>query len=203
MQTFPIFLALQDRPVLVVGGGEPAARKVELLLAAGARVTLIADAVVGEIAQMIAEARISWAGRAFDDGDLSDMALVIVATHDEALQVRVSDAARRRCLPVNVVDRPALSSFIMPAIVDRAPVTIAISTGGAAPALARRLRAEIERAMPAAVGRLAQSILFGIAPQDPLTLATTAAVLLAAVLVASWLPARRAARIDPVSALRS
>jgi uroporphyrin-III C-methyltransferase/precorrin-2 dehydrogenase/sirohydrochlorin ferrochelatase len=156
MQTFPIFLALQDRAALVVGGGEAAARKVELLLAAGARVTLIADAVVGEIAQMIAEARISWAGRAFDDGDLSDMALVIVATHDEALQVRVSDAARRRCLPVNVVDRPALSSFIMPAIVDRAPVTIAISTGGAAPALARRLRAEIERAMPAAVGRLAR-----------------------------------------------
>jgi uroporphyrin-III C-methyltransferase / precorrin-2 dehydrogenase / sirohydrochlorin ferrochelatase len=156
MQSFPIFLALQDRAVLVVGGGEAAARKVELLLAAGARVTLIADTVEGEIAQMIAEARISWGGRAFDDTDLSDMALAVVAAHDEALQVRVSDAARRRCLPVNVVDRPRLSSFIMPAIVDRAPVTIAISTGGAAPALARRLRAEIERAMPAAVGRLAR-----------------------------------------------
>jgi uroporphyrin-III C-methyltransferase/precorrin-2 dehydrogenase/sirohydrochlorin ferrochelatase len=156
MQSFPIFLALQDRAVLVVGGGEAAARKVELLLAAGARVTLIADTVEGEIAQMIAEARISWGGRAFDATDLSDMALAVVAAHDEALQVRVSDAARRRCLPVNVVDRPRLSSFIMPAIVDRAPVTIAISTGGAAPALARRLRAEIERAMPAAVGRLAR-----------------------------------------------
>jgi uroporphyrin-III C-methyltransferase/precorrin-2 dehydrogenase/sirohydrochlorin ferrochelatase len=131
MQSFPIFLALQDRAVLVVGGGEAAARKVELLLAAGARVTLIADTVEGEIAQMIAEARISWGGRAFDDTDLSDMALAVVAAHDEALQVRVSDAARRRCLPVNVVDRPRLSSFIMPAIVDRAPVTIAISTGGA------------------------------------------------------------------------
>ena len=150
MQTFPIFLALNDRPVLVVGGGEPAARKVELLLSAGARVTLIADTVVGEIAQLIADARISWAGRGFDDGDLSGMALVIVASDDEALAARVSHAAQQRSLPVNVVDRPRLSSFIMPAIVDRAPITIAISTGGAAPALARRIRAEIERALPAA-----------------------------------------------------
>ena len=156
MQSFPIFMSLHDRPVLVVGGGEPAARKVELLLAAGARVTLIADTVVGEIAQLIAEGRISWAGRGFDDGDLAGMALAIVATDDEALAARVSHAARKCCLPVNVVDRPRLSSFIMPAIVDRSPITIAISTGGSAPALARRIRAEIERALPAAVGRLAR-----------------------------------------------
>ena len=156
MQTFPIFLTLQDRPVLVVGGGEAAARKVELLLSAGARVTLIADTVVGEIAQLIAEARIAWASRSFDDADLSGMALVIVATDDETLAARVSNAARQRCLPVNVVDRPLLSSFVMPAIVDRAPITVAISTGGAAPALARRIRAEIERTLPAALGRLAR-----------------------------------------------
>ena len=84
------------------------------------------------------------------------MSLVVVASEDEALQARVSLAAQQRCVPVNVVDRPKLSSFIMPAIVDRSPITIAISTGGAAPALARRLRAEIERAMPAAIGRLAR-----------------------------------------------
>jgi len=156
MQSFPIFLTLQDRQVLVVGGGEAAASKIELLLAAGARVNLIADTVVGEIAQQIADARILWAGRAFEEHDLDDMSLVIVAADDEALQTHVSQAARRRCLPVNVVDRPTLSSFTMPAIVDRAPVTIAISTGGAAPALARRLRAEIERALPATIGRLAR-----------------------------------------------
>ena len=98
---------------------------------------MIAETVVGEIAQLIADGRISWAGRGFDDADLVGMSLVIVATDDEALQARVSHAAQQRCLPVNVVDRPKLSSFIMPAIVDRAPVTIAISTGGAAPALAR------------------------------------------------------------------
>jgi uroporphyrin-III C-methyltransferase/precorrin-2 dehydrogenase/sirohydrochlorin ferrochelatase len=156
MQTFPLFMSLQERRVLVVGGTEAAARKVALLLSAGAQVTLIANTVVGEIAQLIDEARISWAGRAFYDEDLSGVSLVVVASDDEALQARVSLAAQQRCLPVNVVDRPRLSSFIMPAIVDRAPITIAISTGGAAPALARRLRAEIERAMPAAIGRLAR-----------------------------------------------
>jgi len=156
MQSFPLFLTLQERHVLVVGGTESAARKAELLLSAGARVTLIADTVVGEIAQMIADGLISWAGRAFDEGDLAGMSLVIVATADEALQARVSHAAQQRSVPVNVVDRPKLSSFIMPAIVDRAPITIAISTGGAAPALARRLRAEIERALPAAIGRVAR-----------------------------------------------
>jgi len=156
MQAFPLFMSLQGRRALVAGGTEAAARKVELLLSAGAQVTLIADTVVGEIAQLIDEGRISWAGRAFDDEDLAGVSLVVVASDDEALQARVSLAAQQRCLPVNVVDRPKLSSFIMPAIVDRAPITIAISTGGAAPALARRIRAEIERAMPAAIGRLAR-----------------------------------------------
>ncbi|MDI1284676.1 MAG: siroheme synthase CysG [Reyranella sp.] len=156
MQAFPLFMSLRGRRALMVGGTEAAARKVELLLSAGAQVTLIADTVVGEIAQLIAEGRISWMGCAFDGEDLAGVSLVIVASEDEALQARVSLASQQRCLPVNVVDRPKLSSFIMPAIVDRAPITIAISTGGAAPALARRLRADIERAMPAAIGRLAR-----------------------------------------------
>jgi uroporphyrin-III C-methyltransferase/precorrin-2 dehydrogenase/sirohydrochlorin ferrochelatase len=156
MQSFPLFLSLKGRRALLVGGTEAAARKAELLLSAGARVTLIADTVVGEIAQLIADGCVSWAGRDFDDTDLAGMSLVIVATDDETLQARVSAVAQQRCLPVNVVDRPGLSSFIMPAVVDRAPITIAISTAGAAPALARRLRADIERALPAALGRMAR-----------------------------------------------
>jgi uroporphyrin-III C-methyltransferase/precorrin-2 dehydrogenase/sirohydrochlorin ferrochelatase len=156
MKSFPLFFSLQDRRALVVGGGEPAARKVELLLSAGAQVSLIAETVTGEIAQLIADGRIAWAGRAFDEADLAGMSLAIVATEDDQLQARVSQAAQARCLPVNVVDTPALSSFIMPAIVDRSPITIAISTGGAAPALARKLKAEIERALPAAIGRVAR-----------------------------------------------
>ncbi len=156
MQTFPLFLDLRGRRALVVGGGDAAARKVELLLSAGAQVSLIAATVGGEIAQLIGEARISWTGRSFDEVELEGVSLVIVAVEDEALQARVSQAAQHRCLPVNVVDRPALSSFIMPAIVDRAPITIAISSGGTAPTLARRIRAEIERSLPAALGRLAR-----------------------------------------------
>ena len=156
MQTFPLFLSLTDRRALVVGGGEPAARKAEQLLQAGARVTLIADTVTGEIAQLIADGRIAWAGHTFDAADLDGITLAIVATDDSALQARVSHEAQQRCVPVNVVDRPKLSSFIMPAIVDRGPITVAISTGGTAPALARKLRAEIERALPATIGRLAR-----------------------------------------------
>ena len=156
MQTFPLFLSLQGRRALVVGGGDAAARKAELLLKAGAQVSLIAETVGGEVAQFIAEGHVSWAGRGFDDTDLEGMSLVIVASDDESMQARVSAAAQRRCVPVNVVDRPALSSFIMPAIIDRSPITIAVSTGGTAPVLAARIRAEIERSLPAALGRLAR-----------------------------------------------
>jgi uroporphyrin-III C-methyltransferase/precorrin-2 dehydrogenase/sirohydrochlorin ferrochelatase len=156
MQSFPLFLSLQDRRALVVGGTDAAARKIELLLSAGAQVSLIAETVTGEIIQLIADGRISWAGRAFEANELDGMSIVIVASDDALLQSRVSRAAQARGLPVNVVDSPALSSFIMPAIVDRGPITIAISTGGAAPVLARKLRAEIERALPAAIGRLAR-----------------------------------------------
>ncbi|MBS0221678.1 MAG: hypothetical protein JSR91_13145 [Proteobacteria bacterium] len=155
MQAFPLFLCLKNRQALVVGGANPAARKIELLLSSGAKVSVVARTVAGDVAQLIAEHRVRWAGPDFSDGQLAGMSLVVVATDDAALQDSVSRAAQARCLPVNVVDRPTLSSFLMPAIVDRDPVTIAISTGGAAPALARKVRAEIERLVPAALGRVA------------------------------------------------
>ncbi len=156
MERFPLFLSLKDRRTLVVGGTDQAARKIELLLSAGARVAVVAETVTGEVAQLIAERRVSWAGRSFYNAQLVGVSLVIVACEDEALQKVVSAVAQARCVPVNVVDRPALSSFLMPAIVDRGPVTVAISTGGAAPALARKVRAEIERLLPPALGRVAR-----------------------------------------------
>jgi uroporphyrin-III C-methyltransferase/precorrin-2 dehydrogenase/sirohydrochlorin ferrochelatase len=139
----------------VVGGSDQAARKVELLLSAGAQVSLIAETVTGEIAQLIADGRISWAGRTFDEADLA------ACRWSSSPRRRGAAGARLACRPAawraGQRGRPsALSSFIMPAIVDRGPVTIAISTGGTAPALARKLRAEIERVLPAAIGRLAR-----------------------------------------------
>src|ERR1700750_1551059 len=122
IKTFPLFLTLQDRHALVVGGGDAAARKVELLLSAGAQVSLIAETVTGEIAQLIADGRISWAGRSFESDELDGLSIVIVACDDPLLQAQVSHAAQARGMPVNVVDTPALSSVIMPAIVDRGPI---------------------------------------------------------------------------------
>ena len=133
MQAFPIFLSLRGRRALVVGGWEAAARKTELLLAAGADVALIAADPCGELRHWIDDRRITWLGPTFEEAVLDGVTLVIAADTDDQVNDRVSQAAQARGLPVNVVDRPALSSFIMPAIVDRDPVTIAISTGGSAP----------------------------------------------------------------------
>jgi uroporphyrin-III C-methyltransferase/precorrin-2 dehydrogenase/sirohydrochlorin ferrochelatase len=132
MQSFPIFMRLTGRPVLVVGSGQAAAAKQRLLEAAGARVDLVAqtDSVDG-------------------------YALVFGATGDEVRDRAVSDAARAAGIPVNVVDRPELSDFIMPAVVDRGEVVIGISTGGSAPILAQRIRALIEDALPNGMDRLA------------------------------------------------
>jgi len=136
MQSFPIFLRLQGRPVLVVGSGQAAAAKQRLLEAAGARVELVVQP------ESLPES--------FDG-----YALVFGATGDDAQDREVSEAARAAGIPVNVVDRPELSDFIMPAVVDRGEVVIGISTGGSAPILAQRVRALIEDALPSGLDRLA------------------------------------------------
>lgn len=136
MQRFPLFLSLKDRRAL--GGAEQAARKIELLLPARAKVAVIARTATGEVAQLIAGRRVIWAGSTFCESRLAGVSLVRVASEDEGLQEAVSRAAQTHDVPVNVVDRPALSSFIMPAIIDRAPVTVAVATDGMAPALAQR-----------------------------------------------------------------
>jgi uroporphyrin-III C-methyltransferase/precorrin-2 dehydrogenase/sirohydrochlorin ferrochelatase len=152
MEHFPIFLDLKDRPVLVVGGGELALRKLRLLAKAGARITLVAPRVLPEIEA----AGVILRRRGFVDGDVGGQALVFAATGIETVDDRVATAARLSSLPVNVVDRPTRSSFILPAIVERDPIVVAISSGGAAPVLARRLREAIERLLPSHLGRLAR-----------------------------------------------
>jgi uroporphyrin-III C-methyltransferase/precorrin-2 dehydrogenase/sirohydrochlorin ferrochelatase len=136
MRHFPVFLDLQDAPVLVVGDGEVAARKRALLRRAGAAVTVVVP-------------------DRFEVADVRGVRLVIAATGDAQVNAAVAAAAREANVPVNVVDDASLSSFIMPAIVDRSPLVIAISTGGAAPVLATRLRARIEALLDESWGRLA------------------------------------------------
>jgi uroporphyrin-III C-methyltransferase/precorrin-2 dehydrogenase/sirohydrochlorin ferrochelatase len=155
MEYLPIFLDLRDAPCLVVGGGEVAARKVSLLLEAKARVTVVAPGLCPTLAEQAAAGRISHRAERFAPGHLADVSLAIAATDDREVNRHVSEEARRRRIPVNVVDDPEFCSFIMPAIVDRSPVVIAVSTGGASPVLARLMRARLETLIPATYGRLA------------------------------------------------
>ncbi|TDY02724.1 siroheme synthase CysG [Thiohalophilus thiocyanatoxydans] len=155
MKFLPIFLDIRDKPCLVVGGGGIAARKVFLLLRAGARVTVVAPALCQELVERQQAGDLEHIARDFDDADIDHPYIVIAATDDEAVNRRVSELAKLKNIPVNVVDAPELCSFTMPSIIDRSPVQIAISTGGASPVLARLLRSRLETVIPAAYGQLA------------------------------------------------
>ncbi|MFQ6017565.1 MAG: bifunctional precorrin-2 dehydrogenase/sirohydrochlorin ferrochelatase [Kiloniellaceae bacterium] len=156
MKFFPAFLSLGGRRCLVVGGGELAARKIRLLLRAGAEVTVVAPKAGAEIAELAARGEIAWIRRRFVADDVRGSAVVHGATGRAAVDAGVSAAAYAAGIQVNVVDRPELSSFTVPAIVDRDPVVIGISSGGTAPVLARRLRTTVEALLPARLGRLAR-----------------------------------------------
>jgi len=141
---YPLFLEMEGRPCLVVGGGEVATRKVEALLSAGAHVTVVSPKIEPQLARLRDEGRIQHEERDYEEGDVSGYQLVIAATDDEATNERVSREARMYGALVNVVDRPELCDFIVPATVRQGEVALAISTGGLSPALARWLRQELE-----------------------------------------------------------
>ena len=155
MRHLPAFLDIAGRPCLVVGGGEVAARKIALLERAGGRVRVISPELVPSLSRGVAAGRIQHIVQEFTPDQMTDSAIVIAATDNRALNAQVSWEARRRGIPVNVVDDPALCTFQVPAIVDRDPVLIAVSTGGTSPVLARWVRRRIEGMLPAALGRLA------------------------------------------------
>ena len=127
-----------------------AARKVRLLLKAKAEVTVIAPRLSPRVDDLKLEGRIKHVDRAFEQGDVIGYVLVIAATNREAANRLVADSSRRNGIPVNVVDHPGLCTFTIPSIVDRAPVTVAVSTGGTSPVLARLLRARLESLSAAA-----------------------------------------------------
>jgi uroporphyrin-III C-methyltransferase/precorrin-2 dehydrogenase/sirohydrochlorin ferrochelatase len=155
MEYLPIFLDLRDAPCLVVGGGEVASRKVGLLHRAGASVTVVATELGSALAAELSAGRIAYRAARFEASDIEGFALAIAATDDAPTNEAVADAAKARRVPVNVVDQPELCTFILPSIVERPPITVAISSGGASPVLARLLRARLETLIPAGYGRLA------------------------------------------------
>lgn len=156
MKYYPVFMDLQHQRVLVIGGGEVAARKVNLLQRAGAALTLVAPQLDDELAALRDEGALTHVARNFVDGDIEGARLVVAASDDNALHHHISQLCQSRGIPVNVVDDTPLCSVITPAMVDRSPLQIAISSGGVAPILARRLRAWIEAAVPPSYGRLAE-----------------------------------------------
>ena len=154
MDYLPIFVNIRQRDCIVVGGGAIAARKVALLCKAEASVTVIAPELSEELARQVESGSIRHLARKYQDGDIADCALVIAATDDRALNETISQRAKDNNIPVNVVDNPDLCSFIMPSIIDRSPVQIAVSTGGASPVLARMIRTRLEGLIPSSYGRL-------------------------------------------------
>jgi uroporphyrin-III C-methyltransferase/precorrin-2 dehydrogenase/sirohydrochlorin ferrochelatase len=152
---FPVFFDLAGQKVLIVGGGEVALRKISLLERTGASISVVAPKVAPGIVERAAAGKLEINVREFAPGDLDGVRLVIVATSRRVVNRWIANLSEARNIPVNVVDDREASRFIVPAIIDRDPVLVTISTGGASPVLARRLREQLERLVPKRIGRLA------------------------------------------------
>lgn len=156
MNYFPIFANLAGRPVLVVGGGSVAARKISLLLDAGAQVRVVANQLNAELSALAAENKILWLAEEFRAEHIRTVFLIIAASSDQALNRRVFQLAESCQKPVNVVDDRDYCSFIFPSIINRNPIQIAVSSSGSAPVLARLLREKLEALLPPSLGDMAE-----------------------------------------------
>lgn len=156
MNYFPLFLNLHDQHCLVVGGGDVAARKIRLLAAAGGKITVVAPQLCEELVQAVLDNKLVYLAASFNESQLQNTRLVIAATNSEEVNRHVFEACEARGILVNAVDDPASCRFITPAVVDRSPLMIAISTSGGVPVLARNLRAQLEALIPHAYGDLAK-----------------------------------------------
>lgn len=145
MRYYPVFLDIQNKNCLVVGGGSVGTRKVMTLLDCGARVTVVSPAVTAQLAQLADSGAVRLRERDYRPQDMNGMFLVIGATDDEILNRRISADAEERNLLCNIADRPAVCNFILPSIVQRGDLVIAISTAGKSPAFAKKLRQDIEK----------------------------------------------------------
>lgn len=155
MQHFPIFANLANRPVLLIGAGNIAQRKADSLLRAGALLRVVSRELSPAFRQWQGEGRIDWIAREFEPAQLDGVFLVVSATGDRELDQIVFDACNAAAKLCNTVDQLEQCSFIMPAVIDRSPIQVAISTGGTSPVLARHWRQQIERLLPQHLGALA------------------------------------------------
>ncbi|MFQ2145107.1 siroheme synthase CysG [Aeromonas veronii] len=155
MDYLPIFCRLDNKPVLLVGGGEVAERKARLLLDAGAQLTVVAPKLDPELAELATNGSIEWLAGEFASEQLAGKWLVVAATDRREVNALVYQSANRARIFANVVDDPKRSSFIMPSIIDRSPLMVAISSGGKAPVLARLLREKLEALLPQHLGAVA------------------------------------------------
>jgi len=141
---YPLFLDLTDKLCIVVGGGAVAERKARGLLNAGARVRLISPEVTRGVRRLARQGRIEVVSREYQEGDLDGAALAIAATSASEVNMRVKEESKRLSIPLNVADSPDLGDFIVPSVVRKGPVVVAVSTSGLLPVLARRLKEEID-----------------------------------------------------------
>ena len=158
MNYLPVFLDIKNKPCLVVGGGQIASRKISLLVRAQAEITVIAPEITPEIHDQAHDGAVTWRQKRFSADDLKDYQLVMAATDNRKVNAEIAAQCKQRNIWVNAADDVHSCNFILPSIIDRSPVQIAVSTGGASPVLARTLRAKLENCTPAAYGRLAKLI---------------------------------------------
>ena len=142
---YPIYLDIEDRAVLIIGGGEVCARKAETMMRYGGRVTIVSPSFTDEIEQWGTAERVVLRRKRYDESDLEGASIVIASTDDQCVNARIARDCRRRKIPVNVVDVTHLCEFIVPAILESGSIQVAISTGGKSPALGRTLKEDLKR----------------------------------------------------------
>ncbi|MCW8090553.1 siroheme synthase CysG [Alteromonas sp. ASW11-130] len=154
MQYFPIFIDTTSLTCLIVGAGSVAARKLELVLKTEAQIIVVAEHIDSAVATLAQSSQVTIHQRKFKDSDLANIGMVFVCTADAVLNQHISVQAKQQNILVNVVDKTQLCQFITPSIIDRSPITIALSSGGAAPVLLRHLRQKLESIIPQGISKL-------------------------------------------------
>jgi uroporphyrin-III C-methyltransferase/precorrin-2 dehydrogenase/sirohydrochlorin ferrochelatase len=155
MKYFPVFLDANYISAMVIGGGEVASRKIELLLKSTTNITIMSEDVCTGVERLINLHQLTWLKHNYQIGHFSHINLVIAATDDPIINKAIAEEASRLKILTNVVDQPALCTYITPAIIDRSPMIIALSSSGSAPILIRMLREQIEKTLPQGYGKLA------------------------------------------------